>query len=208
MINCSMENKQEENKNEEEKKDKESKILNVGQVLSSEQVASIRSHNVEQNIIEVLSPEEGIAAKIDDDLNAAQNANIVKSNEEKFVEMYLGTGDLTLSVSQVYGISDEGARLKGALLLKDEKVMKLLDKNLENKFTLNNIKSEAYSLYKKCVKEGNRIKALELLSKLCGYLNEKNIVNNNYQTWNTLIMKAHAEQEREGNLQMINNPVQ
>ena len=135
--------------------------------------------------------------KVDDDINAVVSLKVEDSNKV-FVDVYNKTGDGILAAKIAYNLdSDEGARMKSALMLREDRVIQAIEKDMVKNFTLEKLQGESWLLYKKCMKEGNKIKALELLAKLRGYLSDKFVLSQNFNSWNVLIQQANLQQTKE-----------
>jgi len=127
--------------------------------------------------------------------------NITPKQRRTFVSNYLNNGfDECLAVQDTFGedIPRELAGIKGRWLLRQKKVVEKVNQYvLSTLINPDRLKIDLYKLSRELCQTGQvRVKAIELLMKCQGMLEEKNVTNNYNLSWEQLIVNAHKEKEK------------
>ena len=122
--------------------------------------------------------------------------NELKKADRDFITDYIRTGDGANSAVIAYSMDFPAAAVKAAIMLRDPLVLSIIDKELLANIpkTADDTAQHVWKLYRECIDKGHRIKAIELYAKLKGHLTDT-VINNNYQSWNVLIVNAQRQKE-------------
>ncbi len=172
-------------------------VYNMEEKEKQDKIGIVTENHINNLGTQIIADEA--ETKLKNDIDAVLPIDTKTEEPDKmFAEIYNKTGDSTLAAKLAYRLDTEGAaQMKAALALRNDKIIRLIENDVVKNFTLDGLQKESWMLYKKCIKEGNKIKALELLAKLKGYLSDKFVVNNQFNSWNVLISQAHKEENNE-----------